>query len=171
MQKDKFIVLLLLIASAGCGNNDTGKPSRMTEVKKIESDIVNYSEIKHSSSIDSKCDTTITYDLDDISSEGAEVQGCYVSRYLVRAKMSIYGSVGQSSVLYLFDGDTVHVTENNYTYGRPLREVKGATDMRLTDSTAYGLSIKTKKIIEGKGSAQSIDIFKKLIDNIPLELK
>ncbi len=75
LHQSKFIVLLLLIASAGCGNNDAGKPNRMAELKKIKNDTVNYCGIKHNSSIVSKCDTTITYDLDDMSSEGAEVQG------------------------------------------------------------------------------------------------
>jgi hypothetical protein len=155
----------------GCKSNYVTNGSQTDSSKINVANLKNDTLIQYHFPNKLKCDTTVIYDLENISSEGAEVEGCYVNKYLIRAKTSIYGAGGRNDIFYLFNGDTVNVIEKNYIYQKPLEQVKSDADMKFIDSTTYSLSISNRNLIKGKSSNKAVDFLKSFIDKVPLKLK
>jgi hypothetical protein len=118
-----------------------------------------------------KCDTTINYDLENISSEGAEAQVCYTNRKINRAYVVIYGASGRVETSYLFNISSVEAIERNYKYDKPLSEIKSDYDAKLSDSSTYILSLDDGKIIKGKSSNQATEIYKEFLKTVALTIK
>lgn len=61
-------------------------------------------------------DTLITYNIEDISTEGAEAKVNYVNGKIAKSVTNIYGETGQSTIIYEFDTDKIKVSETKYSY-------------------------------------------------------
>jgi hypothetical protein len=118
-----------------------------------------------------KCDTTINYDLENISSERAEAQVCYTNHKINRAYVVIYGASGRVETSYLFNISSVEAIERNYKYGKPLSEITSDHDVKLSDSSTYILSLDDGKIILGKSSNQPTEIYKEFLKTVALTIK
>lgn len=118
-----------------------------------------------------ECDTTIHYDLENISSEGAEAQVCYINHKINRAQVVIYGASGRVENSYLFKTSFVEVIERNFRYDKPMSEIKSDNDVKLSDSTNYILSLDDGKIIKGKSNNQASEIYKVFLKTVPLTIK
>ncbi len=115
-----------------------------------------------------KCDTTIKYDLEDISSEGAETEVCYFKKQIHKARIMIYGASGRVEITYDFTNGSIKAEEHTYKYLKSLPEVESEKDIKLESTTTYILSI-NGKIIDGK-SADAEEIYKSFIEIVPLKI-
>jgi hypothetical protein len=112
-----------------------------------------------------KCDTTIKYDLEGISSEGAEADVCYFKNRMKRARITIYGSSGRVEVNYDFTGTSIKVREYTYIYLKPLSQIENGKDIKLESTSIYTLS-NNGKVIDGN-SNNAEDIYESFISTIP----
>lgn len=160
------IVFLLLFLGA-CANNGNSKLSN--QIENNGSTLISDTTNKEFLSV--QCDTIIKYDLEEISSEGAEVEACYYKKKLDRATIFIFGAAGRTEIHYWFkDSSAVTVKELNYKYKKALSEIKGDDDIFLSDSTSYIMS-KEGKLISGKSDNQEYEIYQAFLQTVPFSLK
>lgn len=115
-----------------------------------------------------KCDTIVKYNLYDISSEGTEVEACYLKKNIQKAVIIIYGASGRVEIYYMFLNDLIEVEECTYKYLKPLPEVKSDNDIKFENIIKYKISRKGK-IIEGR-SEHAEKIYKSFVEAIPLKI-
>ena len=115
-----------------------------------------------------KCDITIKYNLEDISSEGAEAEACYFEKQINKARIIIYGASGRVEISYSFLNGAIKAEEYTYKYLKSLSEVMSEKDIKLESTVQYTLS-SNGKIINGK-SANAEEIYKSFIKAVPLKI-
>lgn len=114
-------------------------------------------------------DTTITYDIEGISAEGAEAIVTYSNNEIKDCIINIYGETGQAKISYTFTSGKIIVKEKKYTYQKQLQAITTQKDMNLTNDVTYEIDYNGNII--GDGVKNRIDIFKEIKDNVPFELK
>lgn len=115
-----------------------------------------------------KCDITIKYNLEDISSEGAEAEACYFEKQINKARIIINGASGRVEISYSFLNGAIKAEERTYKYLKSLSEVMSEKDIKLESAVHYTLS-SNGKIINGK-SANAEEIYKSFIKAVPLNI-
>lgn len=113
-------------------------------------------------------DTLITYDIEGISTEGAETKVNYVNGKITKSVTSIYGETGQAKIIYEFETDKIKVLETKYSYKSGIENVKSDEDMQLDYEISYFIDFKGNLL--GKEIPDRIDIFKEFKEAIPFEL-
>jgi hypothetical protein len=113
-------------------------------------------------------DTIITYDLEDISSEGAEVVAHYIQNKIMLCKISIYGSMGRAELVYKFSNNQIKVTEKDYQYAVPMMEVT-EKDIELVKDFSYIMDLNGIPI--DKVDSSRIDIFQEVKQIVPFVLR
>ena len=164
-----FIVSLLFLSCNNLGSSDKS----MTDsngTTNVGKDTIATIVIMDTSKVanQDKCDKTIKYNLEDISSEGAEVEACYFEKKINKAKIIIYGSFGRVEISYSFLNGVIIAEECTYKYLKSLSEVNSEKDIKLESTVQYTLSI-NGKIINGK-SVNAEEIYKSFIEVVPLKI-
>lgn len=114
-------------------------------------------------------DTTIVYDIEGVSAEGAEASVTYSAKKIRRAEIKLYGETGQARITYLFQNGKILVTEKTYRYKEGLENVESAADMKLEKNISYTIDMEGKLI--GKADPERIDMFKEFREAVPFDLK
>ena len=115
-------------------------------------------------------DTTITYDIPDMSSEGAGAAVKYVQGKISHAEIRIYGGMGQSKTDYTFTEEGIEVTDTVYQYTKSITEVRSLTeDAYIESANKYTLAYDGRKI---KPQADTIpdELFAIFRQNVPFTL-
>lgn len=111
--KSKMVTVMILLASlawnrsAAQDNPDTLITVLKTEVAKIDKDLPKFKVVK--------------IELDDQSTEGAELQKYYDGNVIRKAVLTFYGETGQSiSEYYFLSNDLISISETLLKYKTPL---------------------------------------------------
>ncbi|WP_133177561.1 hypothetical protein [Chitinophaga parva] len=116
-------------------------------------------------------DTTVSFSIDGLSSEGSEASVHYVNGRISTAKWSIFGETGQLFIEYKFLTDgTVKASEKKYEYKTDLTSVSSDSDMELISS--FCCTLDTNGILRSKPNARGfVDVFAAFKKAVPFELK
>ena len=112
-------------------------------------------------------DTVITYDLEDISSEGTEVVAHYVQNKITLCEIGIYGEMGRAKLVYEFSDNQIKVTEKDYNYQVPFMEVT-EKDIKLVKDFSYTMDLNGVPL--EKVDSSRIDIFQEFKQVVPFIL-
>jgi hypothetical protein len=82
-------------------------------------------------------DTLIFYDIEGISTEGANAEVEYENGKISNSVIKIYTGTGQVSVTYEFQNDKIKVTEERWFYNTEIQNVKSDHDMTLDRKLSY----------------------------------
>ncbi|MEQ1675668.1 MAG: hypothetical protein ABL876_03130 [Chitinophagaceae bacterium] len=164
-------VLILSIVSAFCLSCNTGESkdpgsSKDTAGTTIDSALT----IKDDINISLECDTTVKYEIEDISSEGAEANACYRNNSIYQCRVVVFGAGGRADLQYNFNDSVVMVKEYLYKYSKPLAEIKNDTDIHLSDSLFYTLDKKSGKAINGEAGNEGQQLYLSIIKKVSLSL-
>nr|WP_320058454.1 hypothetical protein [uncultured Bacteroides sp.] len=113
-------------------------------------------------------DTIISYDLENISSEGAEALVQYKNRKIVNSSITIYGGMGQSKITYKFLDAYIHVEEKDFIYNTAIENINSEKDMKLQKEISYVIDLQGTP--QSKVDSERIDIFKEFKEIIPFKL-
>jgi hypothetical protein len=114
-------------------------------------------------------DTTITYNIEGLSSEGAEAKTQYRQNKITQSDIEIYGEQGQLHIGYVFSAASINVTEKQYAYSKSLSEVKTDNDMKLMNERKYTMTLDGKVV--GSADSTNADIYPIFKKSVPFELK
>ncbi|GEM_PF-3644079 len=112
-------------------------------------------------------ETTITYNIEGISSEGAEAKVTYVNGKISRSIISIYGEAGQATIIYEFGAEKIKVLETKYSYKSRIDEVESDSDLSLDYKISYFINYDGE--IVGAEKPEHIDIFQEFQRVVPFE--
>lgn len=113
-------------------------------------------------------DTTIRYDLNGISAEGAEAIVSYCNRKIKRGVINVYGETGQAKIYYDFQPDRINVTQQTYFYKKQIEDVKTDEDMTPQEEIVYSMDY-SGNLLEPT-EQERIDIFLKFKEIVPWKL-
>jgi hypothetical protein len=113
-------------------------------------------------------DTTISYSMEGISSEGAEAAARYIKGRIKECTIRVYGETGQSRIRYVFSKNHITVTERQYTYSAGLAGIQHKNDMQLKKNIAYTTDL--KGVCTTAADKERLDIFAAFTDAVPLTL-
>ena len=160
MKKITIPILILFVAIVSCSKKrnegETAVNNEVLVIDKINTEYPNK-------------DTTLIFDLDNISLEGTEAIAHYKSGTIDRLTLNIYGETGQARMHYLFYEDHILVSEKRYQYLKSLLHVKSDKDILPRDSATYTLNYQGK-VIEGDTLDTSIGIFEEISKEIPFKI-
>ncbi|MDR1876292.1 MAG: hypothetical protein LBQ84_01565 [Flavobacteriaceae bacterium] len=111
----------------------------------------------------------ITYEIEDISTEGTGTEVNYVNGKITKSITNIYAGTWQASVIYEFGTDKIKVLETKYYYKTGIENVKSDEDMQLDYEISYFIDYSGNLI--GKSISNRIDIFQEFKEVVPFELK
>lgn len=114
-------------------------------------------------------DTIILYDIDNISTEGAEAEVIYINGLISKSTTTIYGCSFQAVVKYLFKKNHIEVVESRYSYKTPINEVKSMEEMELDYKISYTVDYNGKPL--DTVMKDRIDIFEEFKEAVSFELK
>ncbi|OYQ51255.1 hypothetical protein [Flavobacterium aurantiibacter] len=155
MKMFNYILICFLLLS--CQNK---------EQKRVKNSINN--SIQQSESNDIVKDTTIVYDIDNVSAEGVEATVRYVNKKIKESTINIYGETGQATITYLFSSDLINVTEKVFEYKTDLKKVSSDKDMKIKTEVSYNIDLEGRLI--GVSGKERIDIFKEFKEVVPFEI-
>lgn len=113
-------------------------------------------------------ETSITYDIEGISSEGAEAKVTYVNGKISRSITTIYGETEQATIIYEFGAEKIKVLETKYSYKSKIEEVESDSDLSLDYKISYFINYNGE--IVGAEAPEHIDIFQEFQRVVPFEL-
>lgn len=122
--------------------------------------------------LDRKClsDTVVYYNIEGLSSEGAEEEVFYTSAGDIgSAKIRIYGCSGQSRIEMTFDKSHIKVKEKTYFYEKPLSEIESEEDIHLKSELEYTMDY-NGNLLNKKPDLDHIDIFPVFRKVIPFKI-
>jgi len=114
-------------------------------------------------------DTWVIYDIEGISTEGAEAKVNYVDGKITESVTIVYADTWQTTIVYEFEIDKIKVLEAKYFYETEIEKVKSYEDMRLAYEIRYFIDFKGDII--GNEIPDRIDIFKEFKKVVPFKLK
>lgn len=113
-------------------------------------------------------ETSITYNIEGISSEGAEAKVTYVNGKISKSITSIYGETGQATIIYEFGAEKIKVLEYKYSYKSRIGDVESDRDLSLEYRISYFINYDGKVV--GGEAPEHIDIFQEFRRVVPFEL-
>lgn len=113
-------------------------------------------------------ETSITYNIEGISSEGAEAKVNYVNGKISKSITTVYGETAQATIIYEFGAEKIKVLETKYSYKRMLEDVESDNDMSLDYRISYFIDYDGKVV--GAEAPEHIDIFREFQRVVPFEL-
>lgn len=114
-------------------------------------------------------DTLITYDIEGISTEGAETVVNYVNGNIAKSVTNIYGETGKATIIYEFNTDQIKVSETKYSYKTGIEKVRSNEDIQLDYKISYFIDFKGSLV--GKEILDRIDIFEEFKEAVPFKLE
>ncbi|MFV0537113.1 MAG: hypothetical protein ACK5M3_07045 [Dysgonomonas sp.] len=116
-------------------------------------------------------DTVILYEMEGLSSEGAEAVVYYkASGNIDSARISIYGSSGQVQIEMSFSKAQIKVIERSYFYRQPLSEIKVEEDIYFKSEIEYLIDY-NGNILNKKSGVEYINIFMDFKRLVPFKIK
>lgn len=164
----KIIKCFLFLVFASC--NSDSKPEERAERVQVKDTSDKIIKRAQQVELSVPCDSVVKYNIEDISSEGAEAEACYIKNKLVKCKAMIFGAAGRIEILYLVKDSLVEAIEYTYRYKKQLTEIKDENDIELSDSAKYVVDKKTGAVIRGEGNAQATQTYSAIIKKIPVSL-
>ena len=131
------LLLLVLLYNTGCNNEEINE--KQTKLHPEDSTTKQHTLKKDIDVIKpiSK-DTIIFFSIDDISTEGSEVEANYVSDTIKTATWNIFSGSGKDVIKYTFlRAGLIEVFQKSYIYKVSLNDVESAKDMKLTVNLHY----------------------------------
>lgn len=125
------------------------------------------SALHHSSNLN--VDTTIIYDFEGISTEGAEAKAHYHNKNIANATMNVYGEMGKIEYEFIFENDSVQVKQWIYKYAKPIT-APDFEEGKLADSTVCTLLAKNGHFVRGKSNSALNATYETLLQKVPLKL-
>ena len=123
----------------------------------------NYNK-KRMTLISNRHDTTIIYDIDNLSSEGTEARVLYRDGKIKESTIFMYGAGGKTEIEYLFTSNFIRVREQTYLYqDTSLNNIDTLRVLR------YKIDYSGKTV--GKSFSQYTDIFEEFKKAVPFILK
>ena len=113
-------------------------------------------------------ETSIIYNIEGISSEGAEAKVNYVNGKISKSITTVYGETAQATIIYEFGAEKIKVLETKYSYKRMLEDVESDNDMSLDYRISYFIDYDGKVV--GAEAPEHIDIFREFQRVVPFEL-
>lgn len=113
-------------------------------------------------------DTLITYNINKISTEGAEAKVNYKNGRIIKSVTNIYAGTWQASIYYKFLKDKIEVIESKYLYNTEIENVKSLDDMRLDYKITYFIDF-NGNLLEKK-NINRLDIFNEFKEVVPFKL-
>ncbi len=114
--------------------------------------------------ISNRHDTTIIYDIDNLSSEGAEARVLYRDGKIKESTIFVYGAGGKTEIEYLFTSNFIRVREQTYLYqDTTLNTIDTLRVLR------YKIDYSGKTV--EKSFSQYTDIFEEFKKAVPFILK
>ncbi len=156
MKLFSYILIGTLLFS--CNNKEQKKVESIENTKKQTSNKINIVK-----------DTTIVYEIDNISSEGVEAVVIYSDKRIKESIINIYGETGQAKIIYLFSSDLINVTEKEFAYKEDLRKVSSDRDMKAKKEITYTIDFNGKPV--GNADKKRIDVFQEFKKVVPFEIK
>jgi hypothetical protein len=114
-------------------------------------------------------DTTIEYNLEGISAEGATASTQYINGNIKKCIINIYGETGQAEVHYVFVDSQINVSEKQFSYKTDFSSVKSNRDMILKKEITYVMDMRGNVI--GNSGKGRIDILTEFMKIVPLEIR
>lgn len=111
---------------------------------------------------------SITYNIEGISSEGAEAKVNYVNGKILKSITTVYGETGQATIIYEFGAEKIKVLETKYSYKRMIEDVESDNEMSLDYRISYFIDYDGKVV--GAEAPEHIDIFREFQRVVPFEL-
>ena len=109
-------------------------------------------------------DTTIIYDIDNLSSEGAEARVLYVDGKIKESTTYIYGAGGKTEIEYIFASSFIRVREQTYLY-------QDTSLNKLDTLNVIRYKIDYRGNVVGKKLSQYTDMFEEFKRAVPFILK
>ena len=101
-------------------------------------------------------DTVIIYDIDNISSQGAEAIVHYNQSKITLCEINIYGEMGRVNLIFEFSNNQIKVTEKDYQYETEFMLV-AEKDIKLVKDFSYTMNLDGIPLEEV--SSERVDIF------------
>ena len=111
---------------------------------------------------------SITYNIEGISSEGAEAKVNYVNGKISKSITTVYGETAQATIIYEFGAEKIKVLETKYSYKSRIEEVESDRDLSLDYRISYFIDYDGKVV--GAEAPEHIDIFQEFQRVVPFEL-
>ena len=109
-------------------------------------------------------DTTIIYDIDNLSSEGAEARVLYGDGKIKESTTYIYGAGGKTEIEYIFASNFIRVREQTYLY-------QDTSLNKLDTLNVIGYKIDYRGNVVGKNLSRYTDMFEEFKRAVPFILK
>jgi len=113
-------------------------------------------------------DTLITYNINKISTEGAEAKVNYKNGRIIKSVTNIYAGTWQVSIYYKFLKDKIEVIESKFLYNTEIENVKSLDDMQLDYKITYFIDF-NGNLLEKK-NINRLDIFNEFKEVVPFKL-
>jgi hypothetical protein len=119
-------------------------------------------------------DTTLSFDFDSLSLEGAGALVRYVNDTFKEARFSIYGETGKIEINYKSDSNylersKIHASGREYKYKKRLVEVKSDRDMKLVSTFQYSFDL-NGHLLSGISDSRYKDAFEAFREKVPFVL-
>ncbi|MGL4630065.1 MAG: hypothetical protein ACRCVT_02570 [Leadbetterella sp.] len=130
---------------------------------------VKNTEIQQGRGVSIVKDSTILYDLENVSSEGAEAIVKYVNNKIKESTVLIYGETRQAKVIYTFTPGLIKVSETEFVYNKELAKVSSEEDMKVKREFTYTIDFNGNII--GNNDKEKVEIFKEFKKVVPFEIR
>ncbi|WP_276133041.1 hypothetical protein [Polluticoccus soli] len=114
-------------------------------------------------------DTTITYDIEGVSTEGARAEVKYVNGEISESTTTIYGEMGKATVVYKFEKDRIKVSETQYAYPTHVVDLKPDDKIKASKQSIYYIDLDGNVI--GEPVPDRVDIFKEFKETVAFKLE
>ncbi len=161
----KFIKCFAFLVCVSC-TNDRNPEERAERVQVKDASDKIIKKVQHVD-LSVPCDTVVNYNIEDISSEGAEAEACFIKNKLVKCKAIIFGAAGRIEIQYLVRDSVVEVAEYMYKYKKSLTEINAESDIVLSDSARYSIDKNNGQVISGKKSSDAARSYQEIFKKIP----
>lgn len=169
-----YLPLLLLFLLLSCNNQQPARQS-LSSVDSVPVTI----PVKDTSPVNAVTeprpvitakDTTLEYDIENVSLEGSDAKVHYVNGVIRGAEWHMYHETGQSVIYYTFlENGIVKAQEKNYGYPAGLESIKSKKDIRLKTSLEYKLD--TNGVLLSKiADTEFVNMFEYFKKNVPLRV-
>lgn len=113
-------------------------------------------------------ETLITYNIEGISSEGAEAKVTYVNGKISKSITALYGETGQATIVYEFGAEKIKVVETKYSYKCTIEDVGSDNDLLLDYRISYFINYNGELV--GAELPKHMDIFQEFQRVVPFEV-
>ncbi len=110
-------------------------------------------------------DTVITYNIEEMSSEGAEAIVTYKNGQIEKSEITVYGETGQARITYFFNNNQVNVAEKKYSYNNNIENINSEKDMKLIKDISYSMDLNGTPLT--KVDNERLDIFQEFKELVP----